>query len=185
MIARVSSLALFAVLLLGAGCAPKNEQPSSGPGDEKAAVTKVPRASTEHCWTGEEIAFLKEKYGDLEYSPSGLYYKVLQPGEGTETPPRAKLCSVLYRGTFLNDQVFDQRLKNPFKFRVGIGQVIKGWDEAVGSMRQGEKRLVVVPYWLGYGEQGKIPVIMPRTTLVFEIELVGWEATKGIPVGEN
>ncbi len=179
---RLPVLAMAAGLLLGSGCTPKSEEPGrEGPARE-AEAAKVPRPSKDHSWTGEEIVFLKEKFGELQHSASGLYFKVLQPGEGEEKPPRGKLCAVRYRGTFLNDKVFDERLKSPFKFRVGIGQVIRGWDEAVADMRRGEKRLVVVPYWLGYGEQGKVPYIMPRTTLVFEIELEGWETTTGIPV---
>ena len=90
-----------------------------------------------------------------------------------------------YRGTFLDDRVFDEsyRRGQPFKFRVGVPGVIKGWNEAVADMCKGEKRLIVVPYWLGYGVQGRVPVIMPRTTLVFEIELLGWETTTKVPTG--
>ena len=51
------------------------------------------------------------------------------------------------------------------------------------NLRPFEKRLVVVPYWLGYGVQGKIPYIMPRTTLVFEIELLDWADTAAVPSG--
>ncbi len=172
------------VLLLGgwavavAGCA-KQEEPAPPP---VATAPKPPPSSTEEVWTAEQIAFLKEKFGDLEHSPSGLYYKVLQPGEGEAKPARANKCTVNYRGTFLDGRVFDETRKgNPFQFRVGVRNVIKGWDEAVGDMRKGEKRLIVVPYWLGYGVQGKIPYIMPRSTLVFEIELLNWETTTKVP----
>ena len=61
----------------------------------------------------------------------------------------------------------------PLTFKVGVGEiVVKGMDDAVADMRKGEKRTLIVPWWLGYGEQGKPPEIPPRTTLIYEVELV-------------
>ncbi|HLP00678.1 MAG TPA: FKBP-type peptidyl-prolyl cis-trans isomerase [Opitutaceae bacterium] len=172
----------LAGLLAAAGCA-KKEAPPAEPAP--AAVPKPPPSSTEEVWTAEQIAFIKEKFGELERTPSGMYFKILQPGTGDAKPARANLCTVQYRGSFFDGRVFDEsyRRGQPFKFRVGVRQVIKGWDEAVADMHKGEKRLIVVPYWLGYGAQGKIPVIMPRTPLVFEIELLDWETTTKVPTG--
>jgi len=165
------------------GCS-RHEEPAAEP--TPAAAPRPPQASTDEVWTADQIVFLKEKFGELQQTPSGLYYKILRPGEGEAKPARANLCTVHYRGTFLDDRVFDEsyRRGQPFKFRVGVPGVIKGWNEAVADMHKGEKRLIVVPYWLGYGTQGRIPLIMPRTTLVFEIELLGWEITTKVPTGE-
>ncbi|MBK8475111.1 MAG: FKBP-type peptidyl-prolyl cis-trans isomerase [Opitutaceae bacterium] len=171
--------ALTAVALIG-GCA-KSEPPAPPP--PAPSVPKPPLAATDEVWTSEQLAFLQEKFGALETTASGLRYKILQPGTGEARPNRANQVSVYYRGTFLDGRMFDERLKSPFSFRVGVGKVIKGWDEAVMAMQKGEKRLIVVPYWLGYGVAGKIPYIMPRATLVFEIELLGWESTAKIPGG--
>ncbi len=172
---------VVAASLLGA-CA-KKEEPAPPPA---AAAPKPPPASNEEVWTGEQVAFIREKFGELQRTDSGLFYKILQPGQGAEKPPRAKLCTVNYRGTLLDGRLFDESARHggPFKFRVGLGRVIKGWDEAVADMRRGEKRLIVVPYWLGYGVKGQIPVIMPRATLVFEIELLDWETTTKVPGSE-
>lgn len=172
--------ALGAVLAAAPGCGKKPEPAPAPP-----AAAKPPAASAEEVWTGEQLAFIKEKFGELERSPSGLLHRIQQPGTGDARPARANLCTVQYRGTFLDGQVFDEsyRRGEPFKFRVGVRQVIKGWDESVADMRKGEKRLIVVPYWLGYGAQGKIPYIMPRTTLVFEIELLDWTTTSAVPSG--
>ena len=165
------------------GCS-RHEEPAAEP--TPAAAPRPPQASTDEVWTADQIVFLKEKFGELQQTPTGLYYKILRPGESEAKPARANLCTVHYRGTFLDDRVFDEsyRRGQPFKFRVGVPGVIKGWNEAVADMHKGEKRLIVVPYWLGYGTQGRIPVIMPRTTLVFEIELLGWEITTKVPTGE-
>lgn len=185
MIHRLPSLLLWTglcgVVSLAGGCA-KSEPPA--PPKEEASAPKPPRASTEEFWTSEQLVYLREKFGELESTPgTGLFHKVLQPGTGDERPGRANLVTVHYRGTFLDDRVFDDsRLKGrPFQFRVGVGHVIKGWDLAVADMRKGEKRLVVVPYWLGYGASGRIPTIMPRATLVFEIELLDWQSTAKVP----
>lgn len=178
---------LGALLVLGAGCGAKTDSAAATPAAaETPATAKPPPASTKEEWTGEQLAFIKEKFGELQSTPTGLLYRILQPGQGEERPPRGKLCTVHYRGTFLDGKVFDEsyRRGEPFKFRVGVKQVIAGWDESVATMRKGEKRLIVVPYWLGYGAQGKIPYIMPRTTLVFEIELLDWAATSAVPSGQ-
>jgi peptidylprolyl isomerase len=181
---RTAPLLLLALAgLFGVGGCAKKEAPPA----ETAPVVapKPPPSATEEVWTGEQIVFLKGKFGELEHTPSGIYFKILQPGVGEAKPARANLCTVQYRGTFFDGRVFDEsyRRGKPFKFRVGVRQVIKGWDESVADMRKGEKRLIVVPYWLAYGEKGQIPVIMPRTPLVFEIELLDWETTTKVPTG--
>ena len=180
---RLCALPLIglAAAFLG-GCA-KPETPSPAAQAEVSAP-KPPQSSTDEVWTSEQLQFLQEKFGALETTPSGLHYKIVQPGSGEARPNRANLVSVFYRGTFLDGRVFDERMKDkPFQFRLGVGHVIKGWDQAVAEMHKGEKRLIVVPYWLGYGAAGKIPYILPRATLVFEIELLDWQSTSKVPGG--
>ena len=64
--------------------------------------------------------------------------------------------------------------QKPFEFDIGYGNVIKGWDEAFLLMKKGEKRTLIIPHWLGYGEKGSPPKIPGKATLIFEVELIDW-----------
>jgi len=79
-----------------------------------------------------------------------------------------------YTGKLTNGKVFDSSVgKQPFKFTLGGGQVIKGWDEGIVGMKIGEKRQLTIPPDLGYGERGAGNDIPPGATLVFDVELIG------------
>jgi len=124
--------------------------------------------------SSEDAALLRQRFPTAHVTPSGLRYVARAPGNG---PPPALGAEVTahYHGTLLaNGQKFDSSYDRgqPFTFRVGLGQVIKGWDEAFATMKKGEKRTLIIPYWLAYGAAGRPPTIPPRATLVFEVELV-------------
>ena len=97
----------------------------------------------------------------------------LQVGQGAEATT-GKSVKVHYTGTLTDGKKFDSSLDrgDPFGFRLGGGQVIKGWDEGVVGMKVGGKRKLVIPPELAYGARGFPPVIPPNSTLVFEIELL-------------
>lgn len=120
----------------------------------------------------EDIAVIKQKYADAVVTPSGLRYVVRREGAGSP-PSFGASVTAHYHGTLIGGMKFDSSYDRgqPFTFRVGTGEVIKGWDEAFTQMKKGEKRTLIVPWWLGYGVQGKGP-IPPRATLVFEVEVV-------------
>ena len=84
------------------------------------------------------------------------------------------MVAVLYTGKLLDGTVFDQAqdAAKPFTVRVGRGQVIEGWEEGLQLLRAGERRLLIVPYELGYGTRGSPPKIPRRATLIFEVELI-------------
>src|SRR4051812_8427273 len=100
----------------------------------------------------------------------GVLKKILQEGTGP-TPTSGTTCFMNYKGTFEDGKVFDQS-EEPFSFKLGAGQVIKGWDIGVATMKVGEKAILHLGYQYAYGEQGYPGVIPKKATLIFEVELL-------------
>ncbi len=96
-----------------------------------------------------------------------------QVGTGAEAVAGSTL-KVHYRGTLANGKEFDSSYSRnqPFEFKLGAGQVIKGWDQGFAGMKVGGKRKLTIPPSLGYGEAGAPPVIPPNATLIFDVELL-------------
>jgi peptidylprolyl isomerase len=111
---------------------------------------------------------------DATTMPSGLKYLDEVIGEGEE-PSKGKQVRVHYTGRLTNGKKFDSSVDrgSPFEFTIGIGQVIRGWDEGVMTMRVGGKRQLIIPPELGYGARGAPPAIPPNAELVFDVELLG------------
>jgi len=105
---------------------------------------------------------------------SGLEYEEIAEGTGASPQP-GKTVTVHYTGTLTDGSKFDSsRDRNqPFSFTIGVGQVIKGWDEGVMSMKVGGRRKLTIPPDLGYGSRGAGGVIPPNATLLFDVELLG------------
>jgi peptidylprolyl isomerase len=113
-------------------------------------------------------------------TPSGLQFVDMRPGRG-RAPRPGQICKVLYRGWLYNDKVrgalFDsaQDRRNPFRFPLGQGHVIPGWDEGIATMKPGGMRVLIVPPALGYGDRGAGGAIPPGSTLLFEVQLLSIE----------
>lgn len=101
---------------------------------------------------------------------NGVVYTEIKPGTGAGVKKGDKV-KVLYKGTLLNGQVFDENLQNGIEVSVGLQQVIPGWDEMLSAMKLGQKVKAIIPWSLAYGRSGSGP-IPPFSSLVFEMELI-------------
>jgi peptidylprolyl isomerase len=102
-----------------------------------------------------------------------LLIETLRPGDGAEAIA-GKSVTVHYVGTLTSGSTFDSSRSRGqgFTFRLGAGMVIAGWDQGVAGMKVGELRKLTIPPEMGYGDRGYPPVIPPKSTLIFEVELL-------------
>jgi peptidylprolyl isomerase len=113
---------------------------------------------------------------------SGLQYEDVVVGSG-DSPKAGQTVTVHYTGRLTNGTKFDSSVDRgqPFQFVIGVGQVIKGWDEGVLSMKVGGKRRLTIPPDLGYGASGAGSLIPPNSTLLFDVELLAVAAAAAQP----
>lgn len=148
-------LAFLSIILLTLGAVPLHAQRE-----------KLPPA---------DLEIVEKKWPNAKRTYTGLRYIVLKPGKKDSVEPKpGMMATVLYKGMLLNGTVFDESpdAEHPLKTRLGRGELIDGWDEALQKMREGERWLLIVPPEMAYGARGKPPSIPRRATLVFEMELV-------------
>lgn len=151
---------------------PGQTNPGGSAGQPAQQTALMPQART---FSAEENAALAEQFNDATVRPSGLRFIIRAPGTGDATPRRGQEVVVHYVGRFLlGGRKFDSSYDRgkPLTFLAGVGRVIPGWDAMIIEMKRGEKRTVIIPWWLGYGTRGAPPVIPPKASLVFEIELL-------------
>ncbi len=119
-----------------------------------------------------------EAAGKTMTTQSGLTITDTTVGTGA-TPEKGQTCVMHYTGWLYENGVKGQKFDSsvdrgqPFEFKIGVGQVIGGWDEGVASMKVGGKRTLIIPPELGYGARGAGGVIPPNATLMFDVELLG------------
>lgn len=102
---------------------------------------------------------------------SGLQYKVISSGKGKQAKPEGSITAH-YEGSLIDGTVFDSSYRRGEPATFNVNQVIKGWQEVIPLMREGDKWKVYIPSDMAYGERGQGPVIGPNETLIFDIELV-------------
>jgi FKBP-type peptidyl-prolyl cis-trans isomerase len=120
----------------------------------------------------EDLAWVEQNFPNAKKTNTGIRYDILESGSG-EKAKSGDMVSVLYVGRLLNGQTFDQvnDREKPFRFRLGRGHVIQGWDQVLQLMRPGDKWVVIIPSELAYGSRGTGRI--PRdATLVFMMELL-------------
>lgn len=120
-----------------------------------------------------DLEIVEKNWPTAKRTSTSLRTVVLQEGHG-DTAKSGDKVDVLYTGKLLDGKIFDQAIDpaKPFSFRLGRGLVIDGWEEGLQLMRPGEKRILIVPFELGYGSRGQPPKIPRNATLIFEVELL-------------
>lgn len=111
-------------------------------------------------------------YPEAIETPSGLRYVVIRKGTGSTSPKMGQTVTVHYEGKFLNGKIFDSSILRGEPAQFAVGQVIEGWNEALMDMHKGEKRTLIIPPDLAYGEQGHPAGIPGNSYLIFQVELV-------------
>jgi peptidylprolyl isomerase len=169
-IIRAGGLALAAMAAF-AGCQPRSESTASGEASSSAPVVAAAAAAPVVAPQDTALWVLK---GKPVRTASGLKYWDARPGTGALAAV-GKAVRVHYVGRFEDGTVFDQSYARggPLTFRLGTGQVIKGWEEGIAGMKVGGRRKLVIPPSIGYGAAGYPGVIPANATLVFQVELVG------------
>ncbi len=168
-----SLISIFAILLLIVfiGCNDATEKKTTddtGKTEEAVKETAAQQPEVQNL-----SAELPQIEGDTITTESGLKYIDIKVGDGP-MPETGQTCVMHYTGWLTNGKKFDSSRDRgkPFPFPIGQGRVIKGWDEGVASMKVGGRRLLIIPSQLGYGDRGYPPVIPPKSTLVFDVELL-------------
>lgn len=121
----------------------------------------------------EFAEYVKLNFPNATTTDSGLAYILENIGTGV-SPNKFQQVSVHYNGTLIDGTVFDSSYKRgqPIEFPISMGKVIEGWDEGIMLLKTGGKAKLIIPYFLAYGEQGRAPIIPPKATLLFDVELI-------------
>lgn len=166
-----------ALLAAAPGCGDKSSDTGGTPSASTIAPTPSapapapPSADISHKPATTKI---NGKTVTMKSTPSGLQFYDIKVGTGA-SPDAGQTAAVQYTGALPDGAKFDSSYDHgadPFEFSVGAGQVIKGWDEGVATMKVGGTRRLVVPSDLAYGAQSPTPAIPPNSTLVFDVALV-------------
>ena len=138
----------------------------------KAAIAKKEMDAMMNEKTAFEN-YVKTTFPNAIMTKSGLAYVMEKAGTGPNAKAGDKV-SVHYNGTLTNGQKFDNSYERnePISFDLGKGMVIPGWEEGIALLNTGAKAKLIIPYWLAYGKDGRMPIIPPKATLIFDTEMM-------------
>lgn len=129
------------------------------------------KAGEENFQQGQAFLLENAKKEGVISTDSGLQYEILHKGDNTETPTAKSKVKVHYHGTLIDGTVFDSSVDRGTPISFGLNQVIKGWQEGLQYMSEGDKFRLYIPSTLGYGKGGSGP-IPPSAVLIFDVELL-------------
>jgi peptidylprolyl isomerase len=158
--------AVIVAAIFAAGCAGEAETDAASMAGEEAAAESEESGMSETSGPPPVT-------GDTTTTASGLQLIAITNGSGAMAQ-QGQVVQVHYTGYLTDGTKFDSSLDRgqPFEFPLGMGRVIRGWDEGLALMRVGDKRRLIIPPELGYGDRGAGDVIPPGATLVFDVELL-------------
>ncbi|KIA90404.1 peptidyl-prolyl cis-trans isomerase A (cyclophilin A) [Kaistella jeonii] len=143
--------------------------------DNKAMMAKIEadKKKKEEEFAGNQQKLVDDLKATMKSTPSGLFYKITKKTDGV-VPQKGDEVSVHYAGKLVDGTEFDSSFKRnqPIDIPIGVGQVIKGWDEGILLLKEGETATLLIPSELGYGANGAGGVIPPNAWLIFDVELV-------------
>jgi FKBP-type peptidyl-prolyl cis-trans isomerase len=163
----IAWVALAAGTLVLAGCGQQQVAPKQQPTSASQTQSNAQPAANQ---TPAQTAANSNANNAME-----LKIETTQPGTGEQAVKAGDTVSVQYTGKLTDGTKFDSSYDHggqPFSFKVGAGQVIKGWDQGLLGAKVGEKRTLTIPPDLGYGAAGAGGVIPPNATLIFDVEVV-------------
>jgi peptidylprolyl isomerase len=177
---KLTNIFFLSILVLALGSCGKTSSKAGGPDTLPPIATPgapdIQQAPTQTIDIGKPKP-TPGKHGDTTVTVSGLMYIDKRAGNGP-MPKTGQTITVNYTGMLTDGKIFDSNVDpskghvKPFETKIGVGQVIKGWDEGMLSMKVGGKRRLIIPSDLGYGAQGQGADIPPNATLIFDVELL-------------
>jgi FKBP-type peptidyl-prolyl cis-trans isomerase FklB len=137
----------------------------------KKMQEKFTEVSAKNLLAGQQFLAKNAKETGVVTLPSGLQYKIITPGTG-DMPTANDTVTVNYEGKLIDGTVFDSSYKRGQPATFKVGQVIKGWQEALKLMKPGATWMLYIPAELAYGPQGSMGAIGPNETLIFKVDLI-------------
>jgi FKBP-type peptidyl-prolyl cis-trans isomerase len=148
------------------------------PGEPINAAMRQALAGKAFQWSEADTARLAARFPGANETPNGARYVVTHAGAGEATPQKGQLVTVNYTARFFaNDEKIDSSEDHggPYNFVVGQPNILPGWADVLHRMRKGERRVIVLPYWLAYGEKGQRGKIPGKVSILLEVELVDFK----------